>query len=343
MFQFPSGDKGVFISGVALAICWCLLTGAGWKETGNSQGYRYETEFMSMIGSYPDFEAPFSKKNSFPIPGLERTMLNQGICTQMVPQGICSAGDYILLSAYDGSTNEAIYPSVIYVLSLKQKTLITVLELPDQTHAGGLAFDGTYVWIAKGKEKACSAISYDIIDKAARSGHVCVKLDEYTATVDCGIRASYLSYFRGQLWIGTCTEKATDGNLRRFAITADREGNLLLLQTAQIRVPGHANGLTFAQVNDTLCMAVNCSWSRYLSSKIYLYEVTEQGNALVFKKHGHKKFPPMLEESFTDGNYVYVVFESAATRYSTLFYHKCIMPVDRVCALDVETLFDFAR
>lgn len=340
-----SNYKKAFLIGMILAVCWLLLTGGMWEFGGTSTDYRYNAKFISVLNNYLGFKNMYDADYSFPIPGLETTYLSEGTCNQMVPQGICSTGDYILISAYDNGTDENdLHRSVIYVISNKNssaRNLITVLELPDVTHAGGLAFDGTYVWIAKGKSQSCSAISYDVIEKAAQLRRMCYRLDEYTLTLDCGIRASFLAYEQGYLWIGTSTSKEKDGNLRRFAITQDWQGNLQLIQTAQMKIPAHANGITFSEVNGRLCMAINCSWSRYFGSKVYLYEAKQQGTALVFEEHGSRSFPPMLEESFSDGEHVYFLFESAATCYSAVFYNRCRFPVDRVCAVREKDLFDW--
>lgn len=341
-----SSYKKAFLTGMVLTVCWIILTGETWFYKGTSVNYRYNAEFVSVLNNYLGFKNMYNAEYSFPVPGLASTYLNEGVCTEMVPQGICRAGDYILISAYDNGTEEReeSFHSVIYVLSntdYKNRSLLTVLELPDVTHAGGLAFDGTYVWIAKGKTKTCSAIAYDLIDHAAKSRRICYSIDEYAATLDCGIRASFLTYEQGCLWIGTSTSKTRDGNLRRFAVTTDRQGKLQLVQTAQMKIPAHANGITFSEIDGRLCMAINCSWSRYFASMVHLYEAKQQGNTMIFENHGYRSFPPMLEESFSDGEYVYFLFESAATCYSGKFYNKCILPVDRVCAINEKDLFDW--
>lgn len=346
MARKPGNYGKAFLTGMVLTLSWLLLTGETKFFRGTSMDYRYHAEFVMVLNNYLDFKEMYNAEYSFPIPGLANTSLNEGICTQMVPQGICSAGDYILISAYDSGTEdrEVPYHSVIYVLSNlneREKTLLTVLELPDATHAGGLAFDGNYVWVAKGKTKTCSAIAYYVIEQAVNSGKICYAIENYTETVSCGMRASFLAFAQGYLWIGTSTAKAVDGNLRRFSVETNSEGNLQLIQTAQMKIPAHGNGITFSEVEGRLCMAVNCSWSRYLGSKVYLYEAKRQGNSMVFEKHGYRSFPPMLEESFSDGERVYFLFESAATCYSSVFYNKCMMPVDRVCAVNEKDLFDW--
>lgn len=339
-----SNRKKVFLLGLILTACWLILTGETWFYQGTSIDYRYQAEFVSVLNNYLGFKKMYCADQSFAVPGLSATYLSDGICEQMVPQGICSAGNYILISAYDSGDEEhkKKHSSVIYILSNKNnrsRTLLTVLELPDVTHAGGLAFDGTYVWVAKGKEKACSAIAYEVIEQAVHSRQMCYRLEQYTATVSCGIRASFLTYEHGCLWIGTSTAKTKDGNLCRFEVTIDGQGQLKLMKTAQTKIPAHANGITFSEINGKLCMAVNCSYSRYLGSTVHLYEANEQGNSLIFEHKGYCSFPPMLEEAFSDGEYVYFLFESAATCYSKKFYNKCVLPVDRVCAVHENDLF----
>ncbi len=341
-----NNGKKAFLFGMVLTVCWLILTGETWFYQGTSMDYRYNAEFVSVLNNYLGLKKIYCADQSFPVPGLSSTYLSGGVCTQMVPQGICSAGGYILISAYDSGTEERKekYPSVIYILSNKDynsRTLLAVLELPDVTHAGGLAFDGTYVWVAKGKDRACSAISYEVIEQAVRARKMCYKLEDYTATVGCGIRASFLAYEQGCLWIGTSTSKTRDGNLRRFEVTTDWKENLQLVQTAQMKIPAHANGITFSEIDGRLCMAVNCSFSRYFGSTVHLYEAKQQGNSLIFEHKGYYSFPPMLEESFSDGEYVYFLFESAATCYSKKFYNKCMLPVDRVCAVNEKDLFDW--
>ena len=55
----------------------------------------------------------------------------------MVPQGMCIAEQYTLITAYD--SDEAA-KSVIYVLDFN-KNLVKTLILPDSYHVGGIAYD----------------------------------------------------------------------------------------------------------------------------------------------------------------------------------------------------------
>ena len=67
---------------------------------------------------------------------------------RMIPQGITVAGDYMLVSAYDGSKTTE---SVIFVINRKTKKLCTTVVMPYASHLGGIAYDGTNIWVTYGK------------------------------------------------------------------------------------------------------------------------------------------------------------------------------------------------
>lgn len=97
--------------------------------------------------NYSQFASLYVSKYSKPIPGLAHTDVNGTDCTNMVPQGICFAKDYLIISAYDanGSCN-----SVLYVISTADRSYLMTVVLPTKAHVGGVAFDGTYLWVSNG-------------------------------------------------------------------------------------------------------------------------------------------------------------------------------------------------
>lgn len=72
-------------------------------------------------------------------------------CDNMIPQGMCAAGKYLLVSAYCKDDNSP-HHSVIYVLdnSTKSPVYLTTIVLPTNSHVGGIAYDGKRVWVAEG-------------------------------------------------------------------------------------------------------------------------------------------------------------------------------------------------
>ena len=303
-----------------------------------STDYRFPKQFEKTLGKYKGFGELYRKDDSFAIPGLVYTDLGAGFSANMVPQGICVAENYVLITAYD-RTKKA--NSVIYVLSNctgLERVFLTTMVLPDRNHVGGIAFDGENIWVAKSSTGYLSRISLDTIDEAVCSGIDAYQLTEYEENVYCGITASFVTCYDGRVWVGTYCSKADEkGTLSCFLPLQDREGTELLLE-GTIEIPTHAQGVAFLEDRDTTYMMLSTSYGRYRDSKMYLYELTMCDSDVKLAERGQYCFPPMTEELVSDGDNIYVLFESAATCYSTEQNKKCAYPIDRVCAISLEKL-----
>lgn len=326
------------------------------SEVSTSTRFRYEKEFQNTLNRYGFFRSQYQADYSTAVPGLESTDILGESCNQMIPQGICVAGDYMLVTAYDngapaGNKTEnrrEVNPSVLYVLSNRNpesRQLLTTVVLPDINHVGGVAFDGTNIWIAKSTDRQCSVISYDTIQQAAGSGKSSYKLPEYDQNVSCGAVASFVTWHDNRLWVGTYGNRVSGmGMLRSYTVEKQmtEEGERFTLKKQEeIVIPGFANGVTFTEQGGVTCMAVSTSRGRYFHSNIYFYQVVKDcftGKNL-YCCYNTCSFPPMAEELVCDGETTYLLFESSATCYSTPAYLKCIYPVDRICAFSSSRLF----
>lgn len=308
-------------------------------QSVTSTGYRYNEEFEKTLNRYRTFQSLYKEEYSTAIPGLAATDVMGSISTQMVPQGICIAEDYMLVTAYDNTGAN----SVIYVLSNENPTnrqLMTTIVLPDANHVGGITYDGKRVWIAKSTTRKCSVIDYDIIKKAAESEENSYYLDDYTQNVECGAVASFITYHDNRIWVGTYSNRSSGkGTLRSYDIIEGEQ--LKLLKQEQISIPGFANGVSFMESEGNTYMAVSTSKGRYFHSEIYFYQVAKDicSERNLFYNYGSCKFPPMSEELVCDGENTYLLFESSATCYSTGEYSRCSYPVDRICALSTAKMF----
>lgn len=363
--------NGVFLC--VIAAVWILLEiGGGFhvvvsvfhsvgseESRGNftSTKYRYEKEFQNTLNHYRTFSSYYNHKLSTAVPGLENTNVLGNLCDQMVPQGICVADDYMLVTAYDNGKNKArtdrkketkVNNSVMYVLSNqnpKKRELLTTIVLPDVNHVGGIAFDGENIWIAKSTARQCSMISYDVIKKAAACGLSSYELPAYDQNVSCGAVASFLAFYNGKLWVGTYTNRISKkGTLRSYDILkkhTEQGREYELKQREELVIPGYANGAEFVEMQGKTYMAIVSSQGRYFDSKIYFYEIQQDPitGANLYYPYYFCKFPPMAEELTCEGDNMYFLFESSATCYSTPTYLKCMYPVDRICALSARELF----
>lgn len=293
--------------------------------------------FGNSLSSSVKTHSAFSKvidadKSTIAIPGLETTVFSDGTTADnMIPQGVCVANDYILITAYDYAKE---HNSVIYVIDKKTGELKSVIEMPDKNHSGGIAFDGTLVWVAKSTSKKVKGIALIQIYTAAMLGGNYV-LKNYDAVIDTDCTASFITAYDDSLWVGTFTEKG-NSTLTQYKISYSLT-SVSAEKGIVYTVPSKAQGAAFFTENETTYLAVTASYGRTLSSKLYLFTVAEDGIKMVRKLSA----PPMLEEiDYSDG-VLYSVFESAATEYSTKS-NKCLQPVDVITVLDSQKLASVA-
>ena len=165
-----------------------------------STNFRYPDRFEQTLTRYSDFQRLYCPEQSPAVPGLAYTRFTDSSSAQMVPQGICLAGEYMLITAYDKARRSN---SVIYVMSGEtdgNQHLLTVLELPERNHAGGIAFDGKHIWVARSTSGYVSAISYETLKKAASCGQQSFRLEAYDLNIYVGVTASFVTYYKGYLW-----------------------------------------------------------------------------------------------------------------------------------------------
>ncbi|MCI9492790.1 MAG: hypothetical protein HFH42_06665 [Lachnospiraceae bacterium] len=322
-------------------------------SSSTSINFRYGKQFQDTLSHYRYFSSLYQEGRSTAVPGLESTEILGESCNQMVPQGICIAGDYMLVTAYDnggsyGKGGHKPNHSVIYVLSnqnARERKFLTTIVLPDVNHVGGIAFDGENIWIAKSTDRECSVISYEAVQEAVGSGKSSYQLEEYGQNVFCGAVASFVTWYGNRLWVGTYSNRVSNmGSLRSYLVKKEGSGQqkkFTLEKQEEIVIPGYANGVAFWEQDGKPCMAVATSKGRYFDSQIYLYQVYQDSytGRNIYYCYNSCKFPPMAEELVCDGENMYFLFESSATCYSTQAYQKCSYPVDRVCAVPTRKLF----
>lgn len=307
-----------------------------------STDFRYQDQFRKTLLRYREFGRIYREELSTAVPGLEYTGIGDSYSLQMVPQGICIAGDYMLISAYDKGMNGKTEPSVIYVLSWEAGTgreLLTTLVLPDRNHVGGLTFDGEYVWIAKSTTGYISGISYERIEEAVSLGQSSYILRDYSCQLYAGVTASFVSFGHNRLWVGTFSSGIGKNSMLYGYRLCKGMGRITIEQECAIEIPPHAQGVTFLERNQTSYMALTTSYGRFWDSGVYLYEVEEGGCGAGMRLLGAYRFPPMAQELVSDGTHTYFLFESAASCYSAMDYFGCAYPVDRICGVENEQFF----
>ena len=260
------------------------------------------------------------------IPGIRSTNVAGFESTNMVPQAITFMGNYLLISAYDADKEEN---SVIYVMNKNTRKLLTVIVLPNKTHAGGMCYDGTYVWVTNGK-KIC-AVSARQIKQAAKAKDVYREVS-WIQSCETGNTASFLTYYKNQIWAGNY-HQSSPGTLKSFSLSvstptsASTTGAITLKEKSSVTIPAAVQGLTFTS-NGRLILSRAYGYTNELN----IYKPTKTGSAnMKLGKILKKITTPALNEGIAiSGNYLYVNFESGIVGSQALNH------MDRIVALKLK-------
>lgn len=298
------------------------------QEGGTSTEPRFGNSLARSTRLYSIFSDIINENKSvIAVPGLVNTAFSDGEQSgNMIPQGICAADNYILITAYDGEHN-----SVIYVIDKETGVLKSVVEMPDKNHSGGIAFDGTMVWVAKSTSKKVKGIAFSRINDAAIRGGNYV-LSDYDAVINVNDAASFITADNGSLWVGTFSEKS-NSSVTQYKIDYSLHGVKAEAGVAYT-LPAKAQGAAFIENENGKYLAVSSSYGRHFPSMLYVFKIENDSPVMVRAIIA----PPMLEEIELSGGYVYSVFESAATKYCMNFFNRCLNPVDVVTVLDADKL-----
>lgn len=313
-----------------------IVTPENIKATTMTPSY-YKTK-KKLINSPAWKNVPLVKKyanysKSYTIPGIRHTNINGFKSTNMCPQGLTFAKDYLLISAYDLSGEEN---SVIYVLDKAMHDLMTVVVLPDKSHVGGITFDGKKVWLTHGKKLA--TLDFKQIVEAADQLLTYVCLD-YTGMYTTPYTVSFLTYYKNLLWTGNFSS-SSKGTLRSYRIEqtandtdtltatagAATSAAITLTQQSSTKIPAAVQGIAFSGNKLILSRAYG------YTNELNVYKVSGIGTSSM--KIGSPvrtvKTPALNEEIAISGNYIYINFESAIPN------SKALNHMDRVLAIKLK-------
>ncbi len=290
-----------------------------------------KTEFMestayTMIDSFKN-SVNYSK--SYIIPGLIETNVGGFISSNMCPQGVCFAKNYLLVTAYDLKDEEM---SVVYVLDKNTKELLSTLILPTKAHVGGICFDGTYLWLTTGSK--ASAIKMSDVNYAVKAGRSYYHVD-FFEVCKLGISASYIAYYDDKLWVGTYDElKSTF--MYSYEID-DLDTSIELSKVDTLKMPTRVQGISFTE-DGYLILSRSCQLYQGLRGymrRIDVYQpdlANEDGETISLGPVINYIYTPSMNEGIAlRGSYLYVLFESGA-------FPNASYKMDRICAIKLDSV-----
>lgn len=282
--------------------------------------------------TYKKMKSAMNYSKSFAIPGMKNTNVAGFANTSMVPQGMCLAGSYFLITAYD---YKKVDYSVVYVVSRSSKSYITTIVLPSKAKVGGIAYDGTNVWISKGK--AVASFPYSVITDAVNGGNAYTELASYRSVYKLDSTASFMGCNNDVLWIGTF--KQTASTMKGYRVT-NKETLPSLTPAYTMDVPAKTQGITFDS-EGTMILSRSYRTKKAKSgyiSQLRTYKPSfdaPKSSGKVLKNAALKvtTMPPMVKGVAVYNTYTYALFSSS-------YYTSCKYPVDRVIAMKTNKLVE---
>ncbi len=287
--------------------------------------YKTKKKFKKSAAckKYKAFRKKVTYNKSFVCPGLKNTNVAGFDCASMVPQGVAFAGKYMLITAFDYQKEQE---SVMYVMDKNTRKYLTTLVMPHMGHLGGIAFDGTNLWIAYGTNLQC--LKYSEINKAATSKKPFWEITKFAAQCAIPETASYVGYYKGRVWAGSYNEYSKK-YMYGFKIS-NKNGTPKLKKTNQILMPNRTQGVAFTS-GGKLIISRSCQTRKELPgfmSQLETYKPKwnlNKGTIKLKKRRKLTKLPPMNEGIAINGSYTYVLYESS-------YFWDCRYKMDRVTA-----------
>ena len=283
-------------------------------------------------------------EKTYPIPGLIETCYvnrnNTGTSDEYIPQGLCSTGDYWLITAYDAKKKNR---SVIYAVDARTAELVSTITVPNKYHVGGIAYDGKRIWLTgdtsdkyKG-EPFVQYIDYEDFLRMADQPLYEIRSREMSGRVYINNKPSFLECDDGILWVGTYmgSKDTREAYINGYTIIEDDKGVRLntLMYSVISGIDSSAQGCDIEGNDLYVSSSYKGSSSRVKSSFITRYNIAplKEGTANLYvgeRENSRVEVPKMNEEILVENGTIYINFEAGSKRWK-----NAVINTDRILAV----------
>ena len=278
----------------------------------------------------------YSFYNEIDIPGMpdtkEEDVLKKYIFSaSQCPQGICLTEEFVLISSY--STEDDCMGELM-VFDRESGAYLVTLGMDENSHLGGIAFDGDNIWVCNSYEKCVERISYDFIQLMAyqNKGEV-VDARDVVDEFPVKNTPSCITVYGGRLWIATHTLLV---NSRMVAYYLDKNTDKLVA-LSDYTIPSKVQGVAF---DESGTVYLSTSYGRNESSYLYCYDSITALTTRPKRPRVKVEMPPASEELDVNDGILYILFESAGEKYleGTDGKGKSLFPLDKILKIPVTEL-----
>ncbi len=233
---------------------------------------------------------------------LENIISSEGQCLQ----GLCFTPELILMTSYAESSKKK---GSLLVFDRESGDYLVTLAMREDSHLGGIAFDGSNIWVCHSKPGTLERIPYGYIKRlAAQSPGYCVDVTIVSDEYPLKNTPSCITSYGDRIWVATHT-KLFNSEMVSYSYNATND---TLQAVSRYEIPSKVQGIAFDERGSVY---LSTSYGRENSSYLNVYSsllglANDPNNPSV-----KVEMPPCAEEIAIADNNVYVIFESASRKY----------------------------
>ena len=245
---------------------------------------------------------------------------------QQYPQGICLTDEFLMVTSYSGEYGKL---GKLKVFDKNNGELLLTFELDEKSHLGGIAFDGANVWICNSSKMALERLEYDFIKKMVRfhKGEI-IDIRSLVEVYRVKNIPSCVTFHEGTLWVAT---HSVWTNSVMYGYQFEKNHNKLQALVS-VRVPPKVQGIAFSEAGE---LYLSTSYGRKKNSYIKKYNSIYSMINDINNYEECMELPPCSEGIAYEKKKLYVLFESAGTKYleGTDGKGKSREPLDKILVI----------
>lgn len=247
----------------------------------------------------------------------------------LYPQGICIAGDYLLVTAYSDEEGAC---GCLFLFDRETGAYLSTLGLKNTSHLGGIAFDGENVWICHSDDNTLQRIPYLYIHAVGKnaSGQL-IDISDSIEAYPVQNTPSCITCYNGHILV------ATTSLLLRSQMVSYRFDGEALIPENTYTIPTKVQGVA---VDNDGTVFLSISYGRRNSSQLNLYPSLAELHHPAADPALSVELPPCSEELVIDQDHLLVLFESAGYKYyeGNDGLGRTTAPIDKVLVIDLDCI-----
>lgn len=271
------------------------------------------------------------------IPGMpatrEKDYLDNVISTgALCLQGLVFTPEFILMTAY---TEESGKRGALMIFDRETGNYLMSLDMKENSHLGGIAFDGENIWICHSETDSLERIPYSyilriVMGKDDDSFETASVSEEYSLNN----KPSCITIYDGKIWVATHTA-LLESEMIAYAYHPESD---CLTALCSYQIPSKVQGIAFDREG---AVYFSTSYGRNNSSYLMLYHTLDEMTQDPGTPAVRIEMPPCSEEIAIVENHAYVLFESASMKYfeGTDGNGRSASPIDKILEINVASMW----